>query len=256
MDVLGFGDAIKSTLDLQGKEVRSETNKIARLVKIFGEFAQEQNKAEFNRSVRVTQFSDSLVISFKINEESQVFYILLNILHLTIQAIGIGFFIRGGITVGLVTHTKKAVFGPAMVEAYRLESQKAKFPRVLLSEEIFKIAAKYPSSHGSHEELKYIEQLVKQDDDGLWYLDFFEPAFSELNDNIEEAPLYMSTIHKLITKGLQSSSKSVVEKYEWLKAKYSIVHQELTSDQSIEGWGKINQDVQDAFIALRDGYRF
>lgn len=45
---------------------------------------------------------------------------------------------RGGMTVGKLVHKRGgALFGPAMNEAYAIESQLARFPRVVVSEQAF-----------------------------------------------------------------------------------------------------------------------
>jgi len=43
-----------------------------------------------------------------------------------------GVLTRGGITKGLLYHSSNIAFGPALIEAYRLESEVAVYPRVVL----------------------------------------------------------------------------------------------------------------------------
>ena len=44
--------------------------------------------------------------------------------------------VRGGIARGGLIHDKEMVVGPAMVDAYLLESKKAVYPRIIISEEL------------------------------------------------------------------------------------------------------------------------
>ena len=52
--------------------------------------------------------------------------------YLTLRLLSIGVLVRGGITKGKLHHTDKAVFGPAFLVAYALESEVAVVPRILL----------------------------------------------------------------------------------------------------------------------------
>ncbi|MBL7006122.1 MAG: hypothetical protein ISR78_03450 [Spirochaetia bacterium] len=84
-------------------------------------------------SRRVTQFSDSIVISFKQGESKVEFrYLLKELLFLHIELIRKQILIRGGVSYGPVIHTDKILFGPAMIHAYRVESLAAVSPRIIL----------------------------------------------------------------------------------------------------------------------------
>ena len=82
----------------------------------------------FHKSQRITQFSDCIVVSYRVDEESAVFWLLTEIAFCVIDLVERGFLLRGALTVGDMLHTAKHVVGPAMVEAYELESKVAKFP--------------------------------------------------------------------------------------------------------------------------------
>jgi hypothetical protein len=60
-----------------------------------------------------------------------------------------GYFPRGAITKGALYHDHSMVFGPALVEAYRLEAQVAKHPRILIPRAVAKDAAGY-AKEGTH----------------------------------------------------------------------------------------------------------
>jgi hypothetical protein len=52
-----------------------------------------------------------------------------------------GFYIRGGLTVGSLIHIRnKIVFGPALNRAYELESRYANFPRIILDPNVPELA--------------------------------------------------------------------------------------------------------------------
>jgi hypothetical protein len=49
---------------------------------------------------------------------------------------GLGFLVRGGITIGDIVHDEEVVFGPALNRAYHLEHDIAKYPRIVVDPEV------------------------------------------------------------------------------------------------------------------------
>ena len=87
----------------------------------------------------ITQFSDSFVLSCP-SDNSHSCALLLKcvyIIHL-ICYFNLGMMVRGGISIGKLVHEENgALFGPAMNEAYALESKSAIYPRVVASSKAF-----------------------------------------------------------------------------------------------------------------------
>lgn len=91
----------------------------------------------------ISYFSDHVVISFPIDKDNlkniDKLMTLLCKLERLISAFYDSFWddigIRGAIVIGEVYHSEQIVFGPAMVEAYLLESSKAQIPRIIFSTE-------------------------------------------------------------------------------------------------------------------------
>jgi hypothetical protein len=79
-----------------------------------------------------------------------------------------GYFARGGITKGSLYHDHGMVFGPALVDAYRLESQVAKFPRILIPRAIAADSQVY-SQQGTHWK-NYFDGRFIQSSDGPFFL--------------------------------------------------------------------------------------
>ncbi len=87
-------------------------------------------------SLAVTHFSDSLVISAEVNDETSAFSIFELVAKLSYRLWDeYKILTRGGITIGKLIHEEGGVLiGPAMVRAYELESVLAVVPRVLIDE--------------------------------------------------------------------------------------------------------------------------
>ena len=55
---------------------------------------------------------------------------------LAVEALSLDLLIRGGAAIGPLHHENGVVIGKAMVEAYRLESELANYPRIVISPEL------------------------------------------------------------------------------------------------------------------------
>src|SRR5690606_28003899 len=83
---------------------------------------------------------------------------------------------RGGIARGQVLHrtgegVAPMVFGPAFVDAYKLESQVADLPRIILSQAVRK---ECDELQGRSDKLgQFVKQLVRRCDDGPKCIDVF-----------------------------------------------------------------------------------
>lgn len=187
-----------------------------------------------NQGTVVTQFSDSIVISFSTDEESQVFNTLLDIKHVLIALINQGMLCRGGVAIGAVLHNDKYLFGPAMVDAYTLESKAANYPRVILSEEIIKLAGQSKSqSHTEEEEIKYVKSLLQKDSDGMYFIDYIGTSVQqELDDPELDYPIYLARIANILEAGLSSKRPDIQVKYSWLKERYTSVVEPIKSKLS------------------------
>ena len=148
-EALQYQDRVVAFLDILGwkNAVLSEGNHV---VKMLGKtLAQLQGVTSHFNSLRkllpedqkwpgdpvMTQFSDCLVFSAESNSHGRE--AVQNALFiLTSNLIQFGFLLRGGITRGPVFHDSGLVYGPALIEAYELESKEASAPRVILSKEL------------------------------------------------------------------------------------------------------------------------
>jgi hypothetical protein len=72
--------------------------------------------------------------------------------------------IRGGVTIGQSYLSDNLVLGPALLETYELESKKAIYPRILISDTII---SKLNSNN-------YNSKLIKKDRDNKYFIDYLK----------------------------------------------------------------------------------
>ena len=234
IDVLGFSEEIRQSIK-KDEEDLDQTRRINTLIE------QVQNDLDVNNNTSrevfkltdeqitiingskvVNQFSDSIVISYSIKEESGIFFMLLKILHLCMTALQHNFLLRGSIVRNKLCHTRNKIFGPGLVEAYEMERGLAIYPRIVLDDDIIAVSRKYHGrQHDGDTEEEYVRSLVKRDFDGMYYINYFDAVETELDGTNEEMPIYLDKLREVIIKLNNSKSVSVRSKYLWLKEKYN-----------------------------------
>jgi hypothetical protein len=157
IDVLGFKSVIENSLsdpkitdelfelisELQPKNITDA------IYKAIPHFSFTDGKTAVNPSdpkttseiwpIEITQFSDSFVLSCPSDNYGSCVLLIeaIFLLHFMFYR-RLGLLVRGGLTVGsLVHHSNSVVFGPALNEAYRLESKMAIYPRVIVDKKKF-----------------------------------------------------------------------------------------------------------------------
>jgi len=196
--------------NINHKKIPEEEKEIA--LKVMEKFSQNIIK-EFD--IKATQFSDCLVFSVPIENEIACFTIfeavakLMTTLHIKHKLL-----LRGGVAMGQLCHQEAGpLFGPALVEAYEIESQNAIYPRVLLSSQVSNGVMKT-------EQHKFMLSLFEQQTGQLYislataydYLFHISTVFNkqELKENFFISKNFISQEAK------RDYPKKVIEKYKWL----------------------------------------
>ncbi len=161
----------------------------------------------FDNNREITHFSDSIVISFKINKIETLQFIINSILNTLVEILEYGIIVRGGVSMGKLIHEKDIAFGPAFIEAYHLESKDAKYPRIIFSKELVQ----------TYDICRF--DGLEQDFDGYYYLDYFNlQNFEYYGGNpTEDIVNHLRNLEKTIISGLKNDDEMVVEKYFWMK---------------------------------------
>lgn len=174
-------------------------------------------------SQRVTQFSDSVVLSYSLDEESGVFS-MINEIALTVISLAFrGYLLRGAVTIGQLYHDDRHVIGPAMVTAVEMESKIACFPRVIVDATVVQLARRYPrEGHSADEEERYVRGFINEDRDGHLFIDYisWDAVVAEAGAEDADYPAYLARLSTMIKLGLKHKDVRVVEKYLWLHPRY------------------------------------
>jgi hypothetical protein len=239
IDILGFKEIVKqsekdiskvelinSVLDyLKNLEVSEKWD--LRLVEI-EEDAQKRGIENFDirNKTNVTAFSDNIVVSVRVEDNINEMTSTL-ITHLTyIGAVLLEkeILFRGGLTVGNLIHNNNGiVFGQGLIDAYKLESCNAKFPRVILSDNLLN-ELNYPieTKRNRYPYHQYLDRF----DDGC--VGFHQMIYYQVIENWTEMTAdilieSLSKVRKVIVNGLDSSFEKpdVFEKFKWLKEHYN-----------------------------------
>lgn len=225
LDVLGFQELINETVNADGAAQSKNIRAISEAYDVIDANWASDRDDPRSRSKQVTIFSDSIVVSVRATEKSQIFRTLLEVKHLIMSLLERSILVRGAIVRGGLIHDGVKVFGPALIEAYNLESRAALYPRVILDRDLVDLAADYRSSHhSSDDEVGYVTSLLEQDSDGMYYIDYFYRALDELDDPVFY-PAYITNLGEIIRKGLRSFTKPtnshVRNKYTWMRERYN-----------------------------------
>jgi hypothetical protein len=244
IDILGFKSLLSETTDNKGIDNEKAINAVISAYEAIRDIWDLDKKSDYldtesSDSKKVSIFSDCLVVSFEVNQPSQVFYTLLEIKWLIMRLISRKILCRGAVSVGKFIHTDNYLFGPALVEAYTLESKAAMYPRVILDHTVIEAGAQNSiMDHDSSEELRYVRSLLEQDSDGMYYIDYFFKAQSELDDPEYDFPEYINNLGAIIRKGLMGSSHhskaDIRVKYSWMRERYNQMVEQVTEPKIIE----------------------
>lgn len=113
--------------------------------------------------VKIKIFSDNIIIVSELVEDeyinkTKLERVLQLVSHLQVNLLAKAKLLRGGITIGELFINDILVYGAGLIEAYKLESKVAIYPRVVVSSEVAYLNEK--------------ESIIK-DYDGNWFVNFY-----------------------------------------------------------------------------------
>jgi len=238
IDILGFKEIVKQSENDQSKieliySVLNylknwETSEVWDLKRVEIE-EDTQYKGVENFDIREktnsTSFSDSIVVSVKVdnNVNEMASTLIVNLAYIGAILLEQGILFRGGLTIGNLVHNENGtVFGQGLIDAYKLESSSAKYPRIILSDKLLK-ELNYPLKT-KRNRYPYHQYIHRFDDGcvGFHQMQYYQVMQSWKELTIDNLTTSLDKVRKTIIKGLDNSFEKpeVFAKYKWLKKQY------------------------------------
>lgn len=253
IDILGFGDFVRQSDAKTINRVLDAVEKSASPV-LLGDVVKKDDHAE------VVSFSDSIVrirkIETKANQQYPIgllFQELISLVHAQGELIDFDIIIRGGVSVGDIYISGGRVFGPGLIEAYELESKYALYPRIIIDPRLIQ---EYKTNkllkanwHSVEDELEIVGSLLRQGDDGMWFIDYVAALEQEL-DEPEMYPIFLRRHREVILSGAKNHAKlnSILSKFVWM-ANY---HNQIISSLHDEAFENYDLDKDDFIITSKE----
>jgi len=204
IDLLGFSEkvlAVRSAADLERLAAT-----IARIQEYFDYRPADETtrEAQAISKTEVLAFSDSVIVSIVLESaatatqgEFDVWGSDLNVMaYAQGKAAAAGRFIRGGLDRGLWFHEGDTLVSPALVRAHRLESSKAKYPVLAVSNSLFEFLRDHPG-----------RKVYSSD------LDPFPTMFRSFTDVADETVHYLNYMQLLLDDVDWQSDRQTVAAY-------------------------------------------
>lgn len=162
LDILGITARIKGCVESQTEALNVLHNLYASIC----ELADPKTGIKKYSDIKFKIFSDNIIIAkeLTLNPVDDVVTLLNCVSNFLCFSIGdgVGWLVRGGITIGNFFIDDMIVWGPALVRAYELEDKLANYPRVLLDTPIVDLLKS--KSQGT--------DYISRDFDGMTFLNY------------------------------------------------------------------------------------
>jgi hypothetical protein len=206
LDILGITQKINKSVDdleKQSELFRLFRQRIVKIKKIIGLAFQQYD-------FKISTFADSIVISAKLDSESQRQF-MRAIYLIQIALLRQGEFVRGGIAVGGMHHFEDVYFGKAYLDAHILECENAIYPRVIIDDNFINQLLSTESDIMRY--LLDIDKLFKKDIDGFYYVDYIRAIEQDEIGSVKQ--IVQNNI------SLNKNNRKIKQKMNWVLTKIS-----------------------------------
>ena len=212
VDILGFREIIN-----ESRNSAKLVDELAIVLQAIGErnTALEQVLGE---DFKAQNFSDSIIMSEAVSAQG-LSHLLYQVQELALRLLQKALLIRGGICKGELYHDGSVIFGPAFIEAYRLETTVANFPRVVLGADAYSDVLKYGNDNDRWK--RDFDSDLRFSDDGPLHVHVLK-RFANLNrqkpasldtDEVAQAQIAESALQSIINTSMHEPRH--FEKVKW-----------------------------------------
>jgi len=215
LDILGFSQKIKEN-DL--KYFSRYLNVLEKELKHIEDQHDLSGKEGF-KSFELKIFTDNFVFGhpwydeFGESELGNIFEVLA---HIQFTFAKSDIFIRGAISMSNLYMDEHIVLGPALVDAYKMESEKALNPRIILSNEVVDVVRKHINYYAEHKSAPQSKEYLV-DIDGVYFVNYLFILFYD-SDYPESIIIHELIAHRgpmIINLKLHKANFKLFEKYAW-----------------------------------------
>ncbi len=210
LDILGFAGFV------EGDAESVSPKHLERLLNCLAEVRSTTEASLFN----LRSFSDSIVLAADLAPEP-VIRLLVSVVGLQRTFINRGVLVRGGIALGKHYADAESVYSQALVRAFRLEHDNARFPRILLDDNLLDWLMN--DEECTSELREQLSSLLLRDRDGQIFISYLDGALIESHANLIDS--YNG----------QRMTASVLDKVQWLARYHNYVAESLGHDLLIDG---------------------
>lgn len=229
LDVLGFKQKLNE-FELEAKSNHIPENDDA--VNANGKYISQKANDFINtfklaisqldeKKYRYYLFSDNICItSIEDTSASDLQDLLLVIAKLYFEFAKRGYFLRGGIDYGLFIDEETLALGNPLANAYELETKKAVYPRIVLSQNLVDEFQGYDPQGEKQFDYFYSDALIK-DSCEIKFLNVFLQVFQ--SDYREDREAFFARFKTVILENLHAnkSNEAVFVKYKWLADQFN-----------------------------------
>lgn len=218
MDILGTKDAIMSeTPNILLERFDTVFTMVDLIIK--KELGFEENSDD----IKIKIFSDNICVAQEIkkgeDESSRLVWLAVrcrNFQRNIFTSYG-RLLIRGGITVGDLYIDDNFVLGPGLIEAYKMENEYAKYPRIIIDRRYTDKVTEILKDYFRQINNGTAKCPIVKDDDGLYFLDFLEPDPYGIDESIEETHEWIRQDEDNLNMITRDEKECLKSKFDWLR---------------------------------------
>jgi hypothetical protein len=235
VDILGFSELINRLA--QGATPVAALHKL--LTTVHAEPTGKHIRSFKGSDLKAQSISDALCLSAGCSPAG-LGHLFHNLEELSRHLLKDAFFIRGAVVKGMLYHDDKIAFGDALVRAYRLEQDVARYARIMVTRDVAADVERYLNDFDFGELL----DSLKQADDGPYFLhvlSLWEVIFRVENKPLHRQP-YVDECNQIGAQIKRRFDESVdnprhFEKVQWFAKYWNRTFERYQDIKQIEGPG-------------------